>query len=137
MASKRPGNVSLLGRSEMRMPATPGDAKLETFPNPTPKGRYTVRFETSEFTSLCPVTGQPDFGTLQIEYRPAKLCVETKSLKFYLSSYRSQNAFCESVTNRILADFVAACSPSWAQITGVFASRGGIRLTVTAEHGKK
>ena len=125
--------LTLLGRSESRLPASPAEAQLETFPSPS-KRRYTIRFETSEFTSLCPVTGQVDFAQITIEYVPAKLCVESKSLKFYLASFRNEAAFNEAVANRILDDFVAACAPRSAVITAEFAARGGIALTVRAEH---
>jgi 7-cyano-7-deazaguanine reductase len=129
-------SVTLLGKSEMGLPKSPAEAVLEAFPNPNPKVNYLVRFGCEEFTSLCPVTGQPDFGSIEIEYRPAKACIESKSLKFYLASFRNEKSFCEAVVNRILGDFVQACSPRWARVTGVFASRGGIQLTIEAEHGK-
>lgn len=125
--------LSLLGRSESRLPASPAEARLETFSNPS-KRRYTIRFETAEFTSLCPVTGQVDFAQMTIEYVPAKLCVESKSLKFYLASFRNEAAFNEAVANRILDDFVAAVAPRQAAITAEFAPRGGIGLTVRAEY---
>jgi len=125
--------LKLLGRSEARLPASPSDARLETFPSPA-RRPYRVRFETADFTSLCPVTGQVDFAQIVIEYVPAKLCVESKSLKFYLASYRNERAFNEAVTNRILDDFVAACSPRQAVVTAEFSPRGGIGLTVRAEY---
>ena len=128
-------SLTLLGRSEARLPASPAEARLETFPNPA-KRPYTVRFETADFTSLCPVTGQMDFAQLVIEYIPDKLCVESKSLKFYLASYRNEGAFNEAVTNRILDDFVAACAPRQAVVTAEFSARGGIALTVRAEFNK-
>ena len=128
-------SLTLLGRSEARLPASPAEAKLETFPSPT-KRPYTVRFETADFTSLCPVTGQMDFAQVVIEYIPDKLCVESKSLKFYLASYRNERAFNEAVTNRILDDFVAACAPRQATVTAEFSARGGIALTVRAEFYK-
>jgi len=118
----------------MGLPTSPDQAVLEVFPNPSPKGTYVVHFECEEFTSLCPVTAQPDFGVIRIDYRPGKSCIESKSLKFYLASFRNERSFCEGVINRILADFVQACSPRWAKVTGVFASRGGIQLTIEAEH---
>jgi 7-cyano-7-deazaguanine reductase len=130
--SKNPG-LTLLGKSEARLPASPGEARLEIFPNPA-KRNYRIRFETADFTSLCPVTGQVDFAQITIEYVPAKLCIESKSLKFYLSSYRNERAFNEAVTNRILDDFVATCSPREAVVTAEFSARGGIALTVRAEH---
>ena len=123
----------MLGRSEAKLPASPIDAKLETFPNPA-KRAYRIRFETADFTSLCPVTGQMDFAQITIEYVPAKLCVESKSLKFYLASFRNERAFNEAVTNRILDDFVRACSPRQASVNAEFSARGGIALTVRAEY---
>ena len=125
--------LTLLGRSEARLPASPSEARLETFPTPSQRA-YTVRFETADFTSLCPVTGQMDFAQIMIEYVPAKLCVESKSLKFYLASFRNERAFNEAVTNRILDDFVAACAPRGAIVTAEFSARGGIALTVRAEY---
>jgi 7-cyano-7-deazaguanine reductase len=129
--TKRAG-LTLLGKSEARLPASPAEAQLETFPNPA-KRKYRIRFETADFTSLCPVTGQMDFAQITIEYVPAKLCVESKSLKFYLASYRNERAFNEAVTNRVLDDFVRACSPREAVVTAEFSARGGIALTVRAE----
>jgi len=130
--SKNSG-LTLLGKSEAHLPASPAEARLETFVNPA-KRNYRIRFETADFTSLCPVTGQLDFAQITIEYVPAKLCVESKSLKFYLASYRNERAFNEAVTNRILDDFVRACSPREAVVTAEFSARGGIALTVRAEH---
>jgi 7-cyano-7-deazaguanine reductase len=127
------GGLTLLGKSEARLPASPAAARLETFPNPS-KRNYRIRFETADFTSLCPVTGQMDFAQITIEYVPAKLCVESKSLKFYLASFRNERAFNEAVTNRILDDFVRACSPREAVVTAEFSARGGIALTVRAEY---
>jgi 7-cyano-7-deazaguanine reductase len=124
--------LTLLGKSEARLPSSPAEARLETFPNPARRS-YRVRFETADFTSLCPVTGQMDFAQITIEYVPDALCVESKSLKFYLASYRNERAFNEAVTNRILDDFVRACSPREAIVTAEFSARGGIALTVRAE----
>jgi 7-cyano-7-deazaguanine reductase len=132
MAKGKKEGLTLLGRSEARLPASPAEAKLETFPSPS-KRNYRIRFETADFTSLCPVTGQMDFAQVTIEYVPAKLCVESKSLKFYLASFRNERAFNEAVTNRILDDFVRACSPREAIVTAEFSARGGIALTVRAE----
>jgi 7-cyano-7-deazaguanine reductase len=129
---KKTDGLTLLGKSEARLPASPEQAKLETFPNPA-KRNYRIRFETADFTSLCPVTGQMDFAQIIIEYVPGKLCVESKSLKFYLASFRNERAFNEAVTNRILDDFVRACSPREAVVTAEFSARGGIALTVRAE----
>ena len=129
---KKSAGLTLLGKSEVRLPRSPAEAKLETFPNPA-KRNYRIRFETADFTSLCPVTSQMDFAQITIEYVPAKLCVESKSLKFYLASFRNEHAFNEAVTNRILDDFIRACSPREAVVTAEFSARGGIALTVRAE----
>jgi 7-cyano-7-deazaguanine reductase len=129
----KPPGLTLLGKSETRLPGSPAEAKLETFPNPA-KRNYRIRFETADFTSLCPVTGQMDFAQITIEYVPAKLCVESKSLKFYLASYRNERAFNEAVTNQILDDFARACAPREAVVTAEFSARGGIALTVRAEY---
>ncbi|HSI82394.1 MAG TPA: preQ(1) synthase, partial [Candidatus Methylacidiphilales bacterium] len=126
--------LSLLGRSESRLPASPQEAVLETFQNPSPHRDYLIQFQTEEFTSMCPVTGQPDFAKISIEYVPDILCVESKSLKFYLASFRNERAFNEAVTNRILDDFVNAVQPRKATVKGAFAARGGISLSVTADY---
>jgi 7-cyano-7-deazaguanine reductase len=137
VASKKRGSkLTLLGRSEAKLPASPSEARLETFPNPA-KRDYRIRFETADFTSLCPVTGQMDFATITIEYVPNELCVESKSLKFYLASYRNERSFNEAVTNRILDDFIRACRPREASVTAEFSARGGIALTVRANFPDK
>jgi 7-cyano-7-deazaguanine reductase len=110
---------------------------LETFENPKPGRDYTICIQVPEFTCLCPVTGQPDFATVSIEYRPDILCVELKSIKLYMWSFRDQGAFHEAVTNQILDDLVAACSPKYMKISADFNVRGGIHTTVIAEHGKR
>ncbi|CAN5685702.1 hypothetical protein BH20VER1_BH20VER1_09100 [soil metagenome] len=133
VAKPKTARLTLLGRSEAKLPASPAEAKLETFPSPAQRP-YRIRFETADFTSLCPVTGQMDFAQIVIEYVPDKLCVESKSLKFYLASYRNERAFNEAVTNRILDDFVAATRPREAVVTAEFSPRGGIGLTVRAEY---
>jgi 7-cyano-7-deazaguanine reductase len=133
VAKAKTSPLTLLGRSETRLPESPDEARLETFPSPA-KRPYRIRFETSDFTSLCPVTGQMDFAHIVIEYVPNTLCIESKSLKFYLASFRNQCAFNEAVTNRILDDFVKACAPREAVVTAEFSARGGIALTVRAEH---
>jgi 7-cyano-7-deazaguanine reductase len=117
------------------MPSQP-TRELETFPNPHPARPYSIRFECPEFTCLCPKTGQPDFATIIIEYTPADTCVELKSLKLYLWSYRNEGAFHEAVTNGILDDLVAATKPRWMRVTGDFLVRGGIHTVVTVEHGE-
>jgi 7-cyano-7-deazaguanine reductase len=128
--------LTLLGRSEVKLPASPAEACLETFPNPARRS-YRIHFETDDFTSVCPVTGQPDFARIDIDYVPDRLCVETKSLKFYLASYRNVPAFDEAITNRILDDFVRACAPRQATVTAQFSARGGITLSVRAEYPDK
>lgn len=108
--------------------------ELETFDNPTPGRDYTIRIRTPEFTCLCPKTGQPDFATINIDYVPNLRCVELKSLKLYIWSYRDEGAFHEAVTNRILDDLVHACEPHFMRITAEFNVRGGVYTTVVAEH---
>lgn len=110
---------------------------LETFPSPRPGREFEVEFECPEFTCLCPLTGQPDFATINIRYVPDTLCVELKSLKLYLWSYRDQGAFHEAVTNQILDDLVAAIDPKRMLVEGDFYVRGGIHTVVRAEHVKK
>lgn len=118
------------------MPTQPS-RNLETFENPHPKRSYEIRFECPEFTCVCPMTGQPDFATIQIRYVPGPRCVELKSLKLYLWSYRDEGAFHEDVTNRILEDLVAALEPRWLRVAGDFFVRGGIHTVVVAEHGTR
>jgi 7-cyano-7-deazaguanine reductase len=107
---------------------------LETFPNPQPDRDYTIRMRIPEFTCLCPKTGQPDFAVLHLDYVPAKTCVELKSLKLYVWSFRNEGAFHEAVTNRILDDLVKATEPNFMRLTAEFLVRGGIYTTVVAEH---
>ena len=108
--------------------------QLETFENPQPERDYSIRIRVPEFTCLCPKTGQPDFATLHIEYVPDRLCVELKSLKLYVWSFREEGAFHEAVTNRILDDLVKAVEPRFMRLTAEFNVRGGIYTTVVAEH---
>jgi 7-cyano-7-deazaguanine reductase len=124
----------LLGKSAGSLPAAPARQTLETFPNRSPHRRYWITFDCAEFTSICPITGQPDFARLRIRYIPDQLCVETKSLKFYLASYRHTPSFNEEVTNRILEDLVAACQPREMIVEGFFSARGGIAVSVEARH---
>jgi 7-cyano-7-deazaguanine reductase len=112
----------------------PNASQLETFANPSIGRAYVIEIVCPEFTSLCPLTGQPDFGTITFRYTPHSKCVELKSLKLYLQRYRNQGAFYESVVNRLLDDFVAACQPSQCLVTGAFTARGGITTTVTCVH---
>ena len=117
------------------MPSKPS-ATLETFLNPSPRRDYRIHMEIPEFTCLCPKTGQPDFATLVLDYVPDKLCVELKSLKLYIWSYRNEGAFHEAVTNRILDDLVAATRPRYMRLTARFYVRGGIFTTVVAQHAR-
>jgi 7-cyano-7-deazaguanine reductase len=112
----------------------PQPARLDTFPNPSPGRDYAIRMRIPEFTCLCPRTGQPDFAELLLEYVPDKACIELKSLKIYVWSFRDQGHFHEAVTNRILDDLVAAIAPRFMRLTGVFNVRGGIYTTVCVEH---
>lgn len=111
-------------------------ADLETFPNPRPGRDYEIQIRCPEFTSVCPKTGQPDFGEIHIVYTPDAACLELKALKFYLQSYRNQGIFYEAVTNKILDDLSAACQPRRMRITGAFTARGGITTTVVAEFSR-
>lgn len=127
-------SLTLLGRSESRLPAGPGEARLETFANCRPGRRYWITLDCPEFSSLCPVTGQPDTAHLVIRYVPGERCVETKSLKFYLASFRNVPAFNEEIVNRVLDDLVHAMDPVEITVSGRFAPRGGIQLTCEARH---
>lgn len=118
------------------MPSQPSK-NLETFPNPNPARPYEIAMECPEFTCLCPMTGQPDFATIRLRYVPDARCVELKSLKLYLWSYRNEGAFHEAVTNKICDDLVAALSPRFLEVTGDFSVRGGIHTAVTVRHGER
>lgn len=111
---------------------TPAAEQLETFPNQYAGREYTIEIVCPEFTSVCPKTGQPDFGTITFIYVPAERCVELKSLKLYLQRYRNQGIFYEHLVNRLLDDFVAACRPVRCKVVGAFTPRGGISTTVTS-----
>lgn len=117
------------------MPSSPS-THLATFPNPNAERDYEIRFDCPEFTCLCPLTGQPDFATFRISYVPDALCLELKSLKLYLWSYRQEGAFHEKVTNQIADDIIAAVSPRRLRVEGDFAIRGGIGTVIVVEHGK-
>src|SRR5512132_4517370 len=106
--SKRAGQLTLLGDGDATLPAPPAEARLETFPNPEPRRNYRIHFETDDFTSVCPVTGQPDFARIDIDYVPDRLCVESKSLKFYLASYHNERPFNDAVPHPILPPFAQA-----------------------------
>ena len=122
-----------LGKS-VNHPQTLEEANLETFENQYKSRNYLIQFDCQDFTSLCPVTGQPDFAKISIQYIPNERCVETKSLKYYLHSYRNFKGFNEKIVNTILDEFIKVCKPRWIQIKGQFAARGGIVLTTTAEY---
>jgi 7-cyano-7-deazaguanine reductase len=107
---------------------------IETFPNPRPGREFEIAIDCPEFTSMCPKTGLPDFGTIHIRYVPGDRCIELKSLKYYLLAYRNQGIFYESATNQILDDLVGACGPKRMTVEGEFTPRGGIKTTVTATY---
>ena len=123
--------LTLLGAG----PRTRPQDELEAFPNPHPDRPYHIRIESPEFTALCPITGQPDFATIVLEYVPGPRCVELKAFKLYLWHFRDEGAFHEDVVNRILTDLAGAIDPRWARVTGVFNVRGGLYTSVVAEHG--
>lgn len=123
-----------LGQPVREYPGQPEASTLETFPNRSPHRDYWITFECLEFTSLCPVTGQPDFARITIRYIPDARCIETKSLKFYLASFRNTRSFNEEIVNRILDDLIKACAPRRAHVHGEFAARGGIRVVVDCEY---
>ncbi|MDR2982038.1 MAG: preQ(1) synthase [Puniceicoccales bacterium] len=125
-------NLTLIGQNK-----NSPSKKLETFPNRHPGRNYVIELKTTEFTCLCPATGQPDFGTITIRYIPGPRIVETKSLKLYFWSFRNEGCFQEHLTNIMLEDFVQALDPVWLEVTGEFGVRGGIGITVRAEHGKR
>jgi 7-cyano-7-deazaguanine reductase len=116
--------------------STQPSTRLETFPNPARSTDYTIRMTLPEFTCLCPKTGQPDFATFELEYVPDSLCVELKSLKLYMWSFRDRGAFHEAVTNQIADDLAAACAPNFLRLTGKFNVRGGIYTSVVVERRK-
>ena len=134
--TQHPG-LTLLHRSAQAYPDSPDRARLEAFENAYPKRDYWVHFDCPEFTCLCPMTGQPDFGKIVIDYQPGGLCVESKSLKLYLGSFRMHGEFHEAGVNRICNDLVALLDPVWLTVRGEFTPRGGIPFWPTAEYRKK
>ena len=110
------------------------EAKIELFDNPRPGREYAIKISCPEFTSVCPKTGQPDFGTITIEYCPDKKCIELKSLKYYMQNYRNKGIFYEALTNQILDDLAAAAGPRWMKVSSRFTPRGGIITEVTSEY---
>ena len=137
--AKRPSkpsrkDITLLGRAAP-LPASPADATLETFANPHPGTAYVVRFTCPEFTSMCPITGQPDFAHIVIDYVPNRRCVESKSLKLYLNSFRNEGAFHEDCTLTIAKRLIAEMKPTWLRITAAWYPRGGIPIDVFFQTG--
>jgi 7-cyano-7-deazaguanine reductase len=129
-------DLTILKRSGTVVTDAPEKAKLESFQNKYPARDYVVEFDCPEFTSVCPITGQPDFARIKITYIPDLKCLESKSLKLYLFSFRNVGMFHEEITNRILDDLVAAIGPRWARVRGFMNPRGGISIDVTAEYSK-
>ena len=136
-SSDQTEHLTLLGTGSMKRPLAPSADLLESFPNRHPERHYIIRLIFPEFTSLCPATGQPDFGTIVAEYIPGDLCVESKSYKLYLFAFRDHRSFMETITNTILNDLVAAADPLWCRVKGLFAPRGATRIHVFAEHFKE
>lgn len=130
--SDRAGGAARRSRSGLQA----GRYGLATFPNPTPGRDYVIRHVAPEFTSRCPITGQPDFGTVVIEYVADKLCVELKSLKFYLQEFRERGVFYEALTNQILDELVDVLRPRWMKVRTNWRPRGGMRSTIIAEYGR-
>jgi 7-cyano-7-deazaguanine reductase len=118
----------------MEFTETPSADQLDTFPNPKPGRDYSIEIICPEFTSVCPLTGQPDFGTITYTYTPGEVCVELKSLKLYLQRFRNQGIYYEQVTNRLLDDFVGAIKPRRVKIVTAWTPRGGISTNVTVTH---
>jgi 7-cyano-7-deazaguanine reductase len=133
-SNRNEARLTLLGQSKTDYPDSPDEAKLEAFENKYSDRNYWVEFDCPEFTALCPMTGQPDFGHITIRYIPDKLCVESKSLKLYLFSFRNHGTFHEEVVNRILDDVVNMIHPRQAIVKGVFNPRGGIAITAEATY---
>jgi len=127
-------NLTILGKSKIKYPTSPDKAKLETFENKYSNRDYWISFDCPEFTSICPVTGQPDFGVITIRYIPDKKCIESKSLKLYLFSFRNFATFHEEAVNRILDDIIKTCNPRKASVIGEFLPRGGISINVEASY---
>lgn len=129
--------LTLLKKGERNYPAKPDVSIFETFKNSSPQRNYWITFETDEFTSLCPITGQPDFARITIEYIPDQVCVESKSLKLFLFSFRNEGSFYEDVTNRIYGDLFSLLKPRHLIVTGDFSARGGIRSRVRIDSAEQ
>lgn len=129
--------LRLLGAGSLpSVSGAPSASLLEAFPNRYPQRPYVVNITFPEFTSLCPVTGQPDFGTISVEYVPDQWCVESKSFKLYMFAFRNHQSFMETITNTVLEDLLAVLSPAWCRVKGLFVPRGGTRIHVFAEEYK-
>ena len=128
-------HLTLLG-SQSSFFTNPDDARLESFPNRYPQRPYVISIAFPEFTSLCPVTGQPDMGTITVEYIPDQLCVESKSFKLYMFAFRNHQSFMETITNTVLEDLWTVLEPCWCRVKGLFVPRGGTRIHVFAEQFK-
>jgi len=129
-----PGKLTRLHENDTNYPKVPSGDILEVFENKYPQRNYLITFDCPEFTSVCPVTGQPDFGKIVIEYCPDTYCIESKSLKLYLGAYRNEGSFAEQIVNRVLEDCAAACQPRSMIVTGNFTARGGIAIKVEAAY---
>jgi 7-cyano-7-deazaguanine reductase len=129
-------DLKALGR-RTQTPAAPDRSTLEPFPNPSPGSDYSVRLDCAEFSSMCPLTGQPDYGSFSIEYAPAALCLESKSLKLYLASFRNEGAFWEDLSNRIADDIFAVLEPKWLELRGQMNVRGGIAISTVVRRGRR
>lgn len=129
--------LTLLGAGSLPQVDTPSIELLETFVSPAPKRHYEICFSSNEFTSMCPITGQPDYATMTIRYIPKDRCIESKALKLYLHSFRNQGVFAESIVNRILDDLVEVLEPRSITVIGEFTPRGGISIRVEASSPKK
>lgn len=136
-AKKLHPELTLLNRNHTEYPSSPDAAKLETFFNAYPGRDYVIEFDCPEYSSNCPVTGQPDYGHIYVRYIPDQLCIESKALKLYLFSFRNFNTFHEEAVNRILTDLSNACKPRWMEVYGDFMPRGGISIKVRASVGKR
>lgn len=134
-SSDQTDTLKVLGTGRMAKPeGGPGAHLLETFPNRFPHRPYIIHIAFPEFTSLCPVTGQPDFGLIVVDYIPAALCVESKSFKLYMFAFRDHQSFMETITNTILEDVVQKLDPLWCRVKGIFNARGATHIHVFAEH---
>lgn len=134
MDKNRIKGLKLLGKKKVKFPSSPEKAVLEVFDNAYPKRVYWIEFVCPEFTSICPVTSQPDFGKITIQYVPDKKCIESKSLKFFMFSFRNYGSFAEDIVNTVLDRVVKACKPRKAKVIGEFVPRGGISIKIEAEY---